>query len=70
MCVVGQVRLCVCVCVSVCVSVVSVVSGRFVYVCVVRGMPSSCRSAGQSKCVVWGRSVCVCVCVCGVVQPL
>jgi len=68
-------------CVSVCVwclwylaglsMCVCVVLARSVYVCV-RGMPSSCRSAGQSKCVVLGRSVCVCVCVCvcGVVRPL
>jgi len=32
-------------------------------VCVVRGMPSSCRSAGESDCVVLSRSACVCVCV-------
>ena len=60
-------------CVSVCVwclwylaglsMCVCVVLARSVYVCV-RGMPSSCRSAGQSKCVVLGRSVCLCVCVC------
>jgi len=32
-----------------------------VCVCVIRGMPSSCRSAGELECVVLGRSVCVCV---------
>ena len=30
-------------------------------VCVIRGMPSSCRSAGEIECVVLCRSVCVCV---------
>jgi len=32
-----------------------------VCVCVIAGMPSSCRSVGESECVVLGRSVCVCV---------
>jgi len=35
--------------------------------CVIHGMPSSCRSAGESECVVLGRSACVCVCVCACV---
>ena len=36
-------------------------AGPSVCACVIRGMPSSCRSAGESECVVLGRSVCVCV---------
>ena len=36
-------------------------AGPSVCVCVTAGMPSSCRSAGESECVVFGRSVCVCV---------
>ena len=37
-------------------------AGPSVCVCVIRGMPSSCRSAGESECVCWaGPSVCVCV---------
>jgi len=41
-----------------------VVLGRSVClcVCVIRGMPSSRRSAGESECAVLGRSVCLCVC--------
>jgi len=64
----------VCVCVSyeecrVAVNVMERVSvscwaGPSVCACVIRGMPSSCRSAGECECVVLGRSVCVCVCVC------
>jgi len=30
-------------------------------VCIIRGMLCSCRSAGESECVVLGRSVYVCV---------
>ena len=70
-CGVGQVRLCVCVvsctsvslcvCVCVCVCVVCGVGQVRLCVCMVCGMPSSCRSAGQSECVVLGRSVYVCV---------
>jgi len=38
-------------------------AGPSVCACVIGGMPSSCRSAGESECVVLGRSVCLCVCV-------
>ena len=41
---------------------VSCWAGPSVCVCVIRGMPSSCWSAGESECVVLGRSVCLCVC--------
>jgi len=59
----------VCVCVSyeecrVAVGLLERVSVRCwagppVCACVIRGMPSSCRSAGEIECVVLGRSVCV-----------
>ena len=48
MCRVGQVCLC----------------GVCVCVCVLRGMLSNRRSAGERECVVLCRSVCVCVCLC------
>ena len=38
-----------------------VVLGRSVCVCVIRGVPSSCRPAGEIECVVLCRPVCVCV---------
>jgi len=69
-CGVVQVRLCVGVSYEDCrvaagllerVSV-SCCAGPSVCACVIRGLPSSCRSAGESECVVLGRSVCVCVC--------
>jgi len=67
---VGQVRLSVCVSYEECCVVVSLLervsvwcwAGPSVYVCVLRGMPSSCRSAGESECVMLGRSVSLCVC--------
>ena len=66
---VGQVRLSVCVSYEECCVVVSFLervsmwcwTGRSVCVCVIRGMPSSCRSAGEIECVVFGRSANVCV---------
>jgi len=71
-CGVGQVRLCVCVCVSYeeCRVVVGLLerlsvwcwAGPSMCVCHTRNA-SSCRSAGESECVVLGRSVCLCVCV-------
>ena len=49
---------------SVCVYVVCGVGQVRLCMCVIHGMPSSCRSAGESECVLLGRSACVCVCVC------
>jgi len=51
------VRVCACVCVCVCLCLSVCLS---VCVCVIRGMPSSYRSAVESECVCWaGPSVCV-----------
>jgi len=38
-------------------------AGPSVYVCVIRGMPSSCRSAAESECGFGQVRLCVCVCV-------
>jgi len=65
--VVSDRSFCVCVCgivhIRLCVCVCGVGQVRLC-VCVVCGMPSSCRSAGQSECVVLAMSVCLCVFVC------
>ena len=37
-------------------------AGPSVYVCVIRGMPSSCRSAAESECGFGQVRLCVCVC--------
>jgi len=68
-CGVGQVSLSVCVLYEECRVAVNLLerlsvwcsAGPSVCVCVIRGMPSSCWSAGESERVVFGRSICVCV---------
>ena len=72
MCGVGQVSLSVCVLYEECRVAVNLLerlslwcsAGPSVCVCVIRGMPNSCRSAGESECGVGQVRLCVCVCVC------